>query len=206
VWLVCLLRATLLNHVLAQGNSIAADAEPTWATLQPWLRLQQHPKENALLVVLDNAEELLCYSGDRQVRTELTVCSNECDRSITDGCWHPWSTFSVAWPLRALQARKEAEDLFTALSGASRALHMAVVSRNADFSPDGAAVYRVEAMPLGEATELLCRACPGREIAQADAEQLAIACGRNPLELVLVGGILKARRDRSPQVGMATAP
>ena len=76
VWFVCLLRATLLNHVLAQGNSIAADAEPTWATLQPWLRLQQCPKEDAFLLVLDNAEQLLRYSGDSQVRTELTVYSN----------------------------------------------------------------------------------------------------------------------------------
>ena len=74
VWLFCLLRATLSNHVLAQGNSIAADAEPTWATLQPWLHLQQRPKEDALLLVLDNAEELLRYGDDSQVRTELLIC------------------------------------------------------------------------------------------------------------------------------------
>ena len=98
------------------------------------------------------------------------------------------------------------QDLFTALSGASRVLHVAVVSRGTAYAPPGAAVCPLNAMPLGEATELLRSACPSQQLTQADAEQLAIACGRNPLELVLVGGILKARRDRSPQVGMATAP
>ena len=74
--MVCLSAAsnTFQQPIRAQGNSIAADAEPTWATLQSWLRLQQRPKEDALLLVLDNAEELLRYGDDSQVRTELLIC------------------------------------------------------------------------------------------------------------------------------------
>ena len=56
--------------VCMQGNSIPADAEPTWATLEPWLRALRGGKD-ALLLLLDNAEELAASYGN-----EAQVCAN----------------------------------------------------------------------------------------------------------------------------------
>ncbi len=58
-----------------QGNSIPADAEAAWeATLEPWLRAQLG-KQDALLLLLDNAEELAAsYKDEAQVCGPQSVC------------------------------------------------------------------------------------------------------------------------------------
>ncbi len=50
----------------SQGNSITADAPTTWETLEAWLHLQQRPKEDRLLLLLDNAEALIASFDSEQ--------------------------------------------------------------------------------------------------------------------------------------------
>lgn len=82
--------------------------------------------------------------------------------------------------------------LLDSLSGASCALRIIITSRTRALRPlaPGVLITQLEALPLADAVQLLHTACPDRQLQQDEAEQVAEACGRNGLELCLVGAVL----------------
>lgn len=75
------------------------------------------------------------------------------------------------------------------LLGASPGLHIIITTRTA-FTLPAAASCGLQCMTQQDAVELLRAICRGRHLPDPQARRIAAACGCNPLELALVGGMM----------------